>query len=126
MTAITTDVAALRLELGNLASDQLDDDQLTYFLDTYGGVLPAAAAALDALATRFAFDFDFEWKDTSFSRSQVAKALERRAEAIRARVDRGGIGVISTVRGCRRYSRDELREVFCRFGWSCDFDAPMP
>lgn len=127
MVPITTDIAALRLELGDIATDVLTDDQLTYFLDNYPGVLTAAAAACDALATRFAFDFDFEWKDQSFDRSQVAKALERRAEALRARDDREtGFGVISAVRGCRRHTRAELRELFCALGWSCDFDVPLP
>jgi hypothetical protein len=126
MTPITADIDKLRLEIGDLASaDQLyTDDQLTYFLDSYGSVLGAAAAACDALAARFARDFDFQWKDQKFSRSQMSRAFAQQAAAIRARSD-ATPSVLSVCRE-RRHRFGDLRDVFDRFGWSCDFDVPLP
>lgn len=96
------DIDKLRIEIGGAAlTDQLfTEDELSYFLDTHPSVLAAAAAACDVLATRFASDFDFKWKDQAFTRSQRSKMFAARATALRERAD-GGIGVTHTCRDDR-------------------------
>ena len=86
--AITTDRDILRLEIGDTNPDRplFADDELDVFLARYPGrVLVAAADACDSLAIRFARDFDFKWKDQSFSRSQMSARYAALAKDLRKR-----------------------------------------
>jgi hypothetical protein len=84
---ITTDLDRFRLELGDTDADAalFNDDEASYFLDKHPtNVLLAVADACDALAARFAREFDFDsTKEKSFKRSQ--KADHYLAMAIRLR-----------------------------------------
>src|SRR4051794_31493642 len=96
---ILTDLDKFRLELGdiNATTPLFNDDEAAYFINAHpGNVLLAAAAACDALATRFAGDFDFETDGQKFNRSTKAKAYADRATALRTRAN--GIGVMEIVR----------------------------
>lgn len=100
--AITTDRDILRLEIGDTdpARPRFADDELQVFLDRHpGNVLAAAINCCHVLATRFAGDFDFKWKDQSFSRSQMSKAYAARAKELQERADRAsGVGTIVVTR----------------------------
>jgi hypothetical protein len=91
-----TDIDKLRLEIGDQdpSARLFEDDEAEYFLDSNGGnVLLAAAAACLALAARRAPQYDFKWKDQSFSRSQAAKAYRELAGELRARAAAQNTGV---------------------------------
>jgi hypothetical protein len=91
--AITEPRDILRLKIGDRdATDPLfGNDELDVFLaESNGNVLYAAAEACESLARRFARDFDFKWKDQSFSRSQMAKAYRDQAKDLRAQAAAGG------------------------------------
>lgn len=133
--AVTTDIDKLRVEIGDLNvdpdSDALyQDDQLQYFLDTYGAILPAAAAACDALARRFASAYDFSEDGQSFSRSQQSKQYAQLAAELRRRAT-AGIANIPTTR-VDGYSQtvdyDDVEETSgvgrARIGWT-DPDLPL-
>jgi hypothetical protein len=87
MTPVTEDIDKLRLEIGDLDPDNqlYDNDQLRYFLDQEPNMLMAAANVCEALARRLAPQFDFKWKDQSFSRSQASKAYRELARDLRTR-----------------------------------------
>lgn len=105
---ITLDAVALtafRLELGDTDPDDelYTDEQAQYFLDGQpGSILLAVADACDALARRFAREFDFATtSEKRFDRSQKAKAYRDAATELRARakLDSGGaVSVIVTTR----------------------------
>jgi hypothetical protein len=77
---ITSDLDKFRLALGDDAATQLfNDDEAEYFLESAGTVPAAVAAAVDALALRYARQYDTTIDGQTFRRSQVAAALERRA-----------------------------------------------
>lgn len=93
---ITTDLDRFRLELGDTdaAAPLLQDDEAQYFIDKHPtNVLLAVADACDALAARFARQFDFDANDQkSFKRSQMATLYAERATALRARALAEGDG----------------------------------
>lgn len=97
---ITTTLDQVRLQIGDTDADRalFNDDELEHLLsERAGNVLQTAADACDILATRFARDFDFKWKDGAFSRSQMAQMYAERAKSLRARA-RGGLAVVQTTR----------------------------
>ena len=96
---ITATRDKLRLLIGDTDSTQVlfQDDELDYFLsERTDVVLLAAADACDALATRFARDYDFETDSQSFKRSQQSKAYREMAASLRARAS--GITTLVTTR----------------------------
>lgn len=97
---ITTTLDQVRLHLGDTDETRplFNDDELEFLLSERGdNVLLTAADACDILATRFARDYDFRWKDSAFNRSQMAQMYAARAKALRARVN-GGLAVVQTTR----------------------------
>lgn len=132
---ITSDLDMFRLEIGDTDVDPdsdalLSDDECQYFLDTYGDILPAAAAACDALSRRFARAYDFAEDGQSFSRSQMSKQYAELAIALRRRVT-AGISNVPTTR-VDGYSQtidyDDVEETSgvgrARIGWT-DPDLPL-
>ncbi len=93
----------LRLQIGDtdVSAPLFTDDELDAFLDEQNGsLLLAAAEACDVLATRFAFEFDFDALDQkSFKKSQRARAYADRAVALRERAQsEAGVSVQKVVR----------------------------
>ena len=68
-----------------------DDDELDDLLEDEGSVILAAAAALEALATRYSRDVDFTADGSSFMLSKRVDGLRREARRLRAKGR--GIGV---------------------------------
>lgn len=97
---ILTDLDRFRLELGdvNEQTPLFNDDEAQYFIDRRpGSILLAVADACDALAARFASDFDVEWQGSTdargrYSRSQKSQMYAERARALRARAATDGVG----------------------------------
>lgn len=93
---ITTPLDETRLLLGDTDTDNvvLFDEELDWFLsENSDDPYLAAADACDALATRFARQYDFTTDQQSFSRSQMSKAYASRGKELRA----GRVGVTSVV-----------------------------
>lgn len=91
--AITTTRDKVRLEIGDTDATRklFYDDEIDVKLAARAdNVLLTAADLCDILATRLARDFDFQWKDGQFSRSQAAKMYAERAVALRARAASDG------------------------------------
>lgn len=104
--AIITDLDKFRLELGDTeeAAPLLNDDEAAYFLaQRAGNILQAVADACEALARRFAREYDFDAnEDKSFKRSQKAQAYLAMAKDLRARASVGGglnVAVLTRVDG---------------------------
>lgn len=91
---ITTDLDRFRLELGDIDPDTalFNDDEAGYFLAKHPtNILLAVADACDALAARFAREFDFDsTSDKSFKRSQKAAMYEQMAARFRERANTEG------------------------------------
>lgn len=91
---ITTDLDKFRLELGDINTDAplLNDDEAGYFIDKHPtNLLLAVADAADALALRFAREFDFEANESKrFQLSQKSKAYMLMAARIRTRANSEG------------------------------------
>lgn len=86
----------VRLQIGDNDSNAflLTDAEIDSFLERHTDqVLPAAADACDALAARFARDFDFKWKDGEFKKGSRADRYAKLAEQLRARA---GVGQPAT------------------------------
>ncbi len=82
----------VRLQIGDTDTGNalFTDAEVDQFLERHDDqVLPAAADACDALAARFARDFDFKWKDGEFKKGSRADRYAKLAEQLRARA---GIG----------------------------------
>lgn len=78
----------VRLQIGDNDSTAflLTDAEVDQFLERHSDqVLPAAADACDALAARFARDFDFKWKDGEFKKGSRADRYATMAKELRAR-----------------------------------------
>lgn len=106
-TDLSTDIGAFRLELGDLnpLAPLFTDAQISYYLALYPtSILLAVAAACDALAARFAREFDFDANESkSFKRSQKWTQYTKQAAALRKRVaddaaELAGVGVIQVTR----------------------------
>lgn len=86
---ITTDLDRFRLELGDTDANAalFNDDEANYFLAKHPtNLLLAVADACDALAARFAREFDFDsTKEKSFKRSQKADHYLAMAARLRTR-----------------------------------------
>jgi hypothetical protein len=101
---ISTDLDRFRLELGDIdaTAPLFNDDEAQHFIDNASSILLAVANACDALARRFARQFDFATtSEKRFDLSQKSKAYRAEAEALRARAKleaNGGLGVITTTR----------------------------
>lgn len=98
---IVTPLDIFRLELGDHPTPDvpdgtyvylLNDDEAGYYIAKHPtNVLLAVADACDALASRFAREFDFDANDAkSFKRSQKAAAYRAMAERLRARANTEG------------------------------------
>lgn len=103
---ILTDLDKFRLELGDIdsANALFNDDEAAYFIDARpGSVLLAVADACEALARRFAREFDFDANESkSFKRSQKAMAYLKMAAELRMRAGVGGglsVAVLTKVDG---------------------------
>ncbi len=86
-------ITAFRLELGDLTDPYLfTDEQAQYFLDKHpSNLLLAVADACDALAARFARQFDFEANENKrFALSQRSKAYLAMGARIRTRANTEG------------------------------------
>lgn len=99
--AITTSLDKFRLELGDTpaaygltpeqdeefqAAALYNDQEAAYFIAAHpSSVLLAVAAAADALALRFAREFDMAEDGQSFDRSQKSKMYAALAKSLRAR-----------------------------------------
>lgn len=97
---VTTDLDKFRLEIGDTDSTAplFNDDEAEYFLDRRAGnVLQAAADACEALARKFARQFDFSEDGQSFKRSQMAAAYRQMAKDLRSRAS-GGVSTASFTR----------------------------
>lgn len=89
----TSALDEFRLRLGDVDSNRplFNDTEAQFFIDEYpDNLLLAVADACDTLASRFASDYDFEWKgsteaDGKFSRSQASKQYAAMAIAFRTR-----------------------------------------
>lgn len=91
MPIITAPRDRLRLQIGDTTSPNLfsDDELDTLLSERNDEIVLAAADACDILATRFATNYDFKWKDGSFNRSQMAKMYADRAKELRERSSSG-------------------------------------
>ena len=99
VTDLDTSLAKVRLEIGDTveASALFQDEELEYWIDKRAdNVLLAAADAADALARRFAQDYDFSTDNQSFKRSQRAAAYRKMADDLRKRAH--GMGNIKSHR----------------------------
>jgi hypothetical protein len=97
---LATPLAQVRLEIGDTDSTRplLQDEEIQVKLGLRASdVLATAADLCEILATRFAGDYDFKWKDGAFNRSQRAKAYADRAKDLRARSS-GGLSTIEATR----------------------------
>ena len=86
----------VRLQIGDTDTDNalFTNAEIDQFLERHDDqVLPAAADACDALAARFARDFDFKWKDGEFKKGSRADRYAKLAEQLRARA---GVGQPAT------------------------------
>jgi hypothetical protein len=86
--AISTDLDRFRLLIGDTNSELplLNDVEAQFFIDGRpGSVLAAAADACDALATRFAADYDVVLDGQQMDRSQMSKQFGERARELRGR-----------------------------------------
>jgi hypothetical protein len=95
--AITTDLQKVRIELGDTdATDQLlQDEEINYFLGDTSTVLMAAARAADAIARKFARDFNWEADGQRVAKGDRAKEYRTLAQDLRKR-SAGGITVAQT------------------------------
>ena len=86
---ITTDLDKFRLELGDIDENDplLNDDEAGYFIEKHPtNLLLAVADAADALAARFAREFDFDTtSEKSFKRSQKVEHYLAMSARLRAR-----------------------------------------
>jgi hypothetical protein len=84
MAAITTDLEIFRLELGDddPAARLFTDDEANYLLASSPTIAAAIVRAIDVLVLRYARQYDVTVDGQSFSRSQVASMLEKRAELL--------------------------------------------
>jgi len=90
--AITTNLDKVRLEIGDrdFAAPLFYDEELNYFLtDTGDDVLLAAARACDALARRFARDFDFKTDGQEFKKGSISEHYATLAKELRQRAAGG-------------------------------------
>lgn len=91
-----TTLDQVRLQIGDTDNTAFlfTDVEIGQFLERHNDeVLAAAADACDALAARFARDFDFKWKDGEFKKGSRADRYAKLAEQLRARA---GIGQPAT------------------------------
>jgi hypothetical protein len=106
MPTITNPRDRLRLQIGdtNVSQPLFSDDELDTFLaERDNVVLMAAADACAILATRFAGNYDFKWKDGTFNRSQMAEMYAERAKELRglaAQTDATGLPLWSFPPAC--------------------------
>lgn len=98
----------VRLEIGDTdtTSPLFSDLEITTILsERADDILLTAADLCDMLATRFAADFDFKWKDGDFKKGSRSASYAARASALRARIAGGGIASIPIVK-VDGYSQD--------------------
>ncbi len=102
---ITTDLDKFRLELGDTDPDAplLNDDEAQHFLDGRpASILLAVADACDALARKYAREYDFKANgDREFKRSQKSAMFRAQAKELRDRANLeagGGLSVLTTTR----------------------------
>lgn len=82
-----TTLDQVRLQIGDTDNTAFlfTDVEIGSFLERHSdNVLLAAADACDALAARFARDFDFKWKDGEFKKGSRADRYAKLAEQLRA------------------------------------------
>lgn len=82
---LDSDLEKARLLIGDTDSTkaQFQDAEITYFLDLEGNVQDAAAAACEALATKYSRRADFSIDGQLVKASQVARAYANRARELR-------------------------------------------
>lgn len=96
---ILTDLDRFRLELGDINADTplFNDDEANYFIEKQpDSLLLAVADACDALAVRFAAEFDFSEDGQSVKRMERSKLYAQRAASLRARSARDAGGRTGT------------------------------
>lgn len=90
-TTLSTDVGAVRLELGDDTSGRgvlpdgsnLSDEQIDVYLDREGSVMRATAGICEMLATRWAAVADLQVGPRRESYSQISKSYAARAAQLR-------------------------------------------
>lgn len=98
----------VRLEIGDTDTDAplfTDDEIDTVLAERAEDVFLTAADLCDILATRFAADFDFKWKDGEFKKGSRSASYAARAVALRTRSAGGGITSVPVTR-VDGYSQD--------------------
>lgn len=98
----------VRLEIGDttVAAPLFTDTEIeTVLAERAGDVFLTSADLCDILATRFAADFDFKWKDGDFKKGSRSAQYAARATALRARSAGGGLASIPVTR-VDGYSQD--------------------
>ena len=88
-----TSLDRVRLEIGDTdtANPLFTDTEInTILAERASDVFLTAADLCDILATRFAADFDFKWKDGEFKKGTRSGNYADRAKALRARAAGGG------------------------------------
>lgn len=88
----------VRLEIGDTdtANALFSDNEIdTVLSERADDVFLTAADLCDILATRFAADIDFKWKDGDFKKGSRSAAYAARAKALRVRAANAGGGVVS-------------------------------
>lgn len=98
--SITTDLAKVRMTIGdtNSADALLTDEEIAALIEIEGstaGVTRWAARCCEAIATKFARDFNFTADGTTVDKGDRAKAYREMAVALRAQSG-GGLGVVQT------------------------------
>ena len=89
----------VRLQIGDTDTGNalFTDAEVDQFLERHTDqVLPAAADACDALAARFARDFDFKWKDGEFKKGSRADRYAKMAEQLRTRANQAASSMAVT------------------------------
>ena len=91
----------VRLQIGdtNTSSPLFTDLEIdTILSERANDVLITSADLCDILATRFASDFDFKWKDGEFKKGSRSASYAKRAIALRTRAAGGGIASVPVTR----------------------------
>lgn len=128
----TSSLMQLRLMIGDTDTDQqlMQDEELTYWLDTEGGVRQAAIAALEALAAIWSKKADRTIGPLSIKYSQMSANFCSRAQGLR--IDRLALDAEPYAGGLSRAEKevddqdtDLVRPYFRRSRFE-HFDVPTP